>query len=29
VRIALDPNELATHPLKVGLSMKAVIDVTR
>jgi membrane fusion protein (multidrug efflux system) len=28
VRIALDPKELAAHPLKVGLSMKAVIDVT-
>jgi membrane fusion protein (multidrug efflux system) len=28
VRIALDPNELRAHPLRVGLSMKAVIDIT-
>lgn len=28
VRIALDPTELRDHPLRVGLSMKAVIDVT-
>ncbi|HXQ15659.1 MAG TPA: efflux RND transporter periplasmic adaptor subunit [Caulobacteraceae bacterium] len=27
VRIALDPQELAAHPLKVGLSMNADIDV--
>ena len=27
VRIALDPRELAAHPLKVGLSMDADIDV--
>jgi membrane fusion protein (multidrug efflux system) len=27
VRIALDPNELAAHPLRVGLSMNASIDV--
>jgi membrane fusion protein (multidrug efflux system) len=27
VRIALDPAELARHPLRVGLSMKARIDV--
>jgi membrane fusion protein (multidrug efflux system) len=27
VRIALDPRELATHPLRVGLSMEATIDV--
>ncbi len=27
VRIILDPAELATHPLRVGLSMKATIDV--
>jgi membrane fusion protein (multidrug efflux system) len=27
VRIALDPKELADHPLRVGLSMKAKIDV--
>jgi membrane fusion protein (multidrug efflux system) len=29
VRIALDPNELAAHPLKVGLSMNTDIDVSR
>ena len=29
VRIALDPKELEAHPLKVGLSMTAVIDVSR
>jgi membrane fusion protein (multidrug efflux system) len=28
VRIALDPKELASHPLRVGLSMDATIDVT-
>ena len=27
VRIALDPEELAAHPLQVGLSMDADIDV--
>ena len=27
VRIALDPKELRAHPLRVGLSMKATIDV--
>jgi membrane fusion protein (multidrug efflux system) len=27
VRIALDPRELAAHPLRVGLSMKAAIDI--
>jgi membrane fusion protein, multidrug efflux system len=27
VRIALDPAELAKHPLRVGLSMKATIDL--
>jgi membrane fusion protein (multidrug efflux system) len=27
VRIALDPAELAEHPLRVGLSMEARIDV--
>ncbi len=27
VRIILDPAELVTHPLRVGLSMKATIDV--
>jgi membrane fusion protein, multidrug efflux system len=27
VRIALDPKELAEHPLRVGLSMKAKVDV--
>ncbi len=29
VRIALDPKELARHPLRVGLSMKVDIDVSR
>ena len=29
VRIALDPRELAAHPLKVGLSMDVDIDVSR
>lgn len=28
VRIALDPKELEQHPLQVGLSMKATIDIT-
>lgn len=28
VRIALDPKELAAHPLRVGLSMDATIDVS-
>lgn len=28
VRIALDPKELASHPLRVGLSMEASIDVS-
>ncbi len=28
VRIELDPEQLKSHPLKVGLSMKATIDVT-
>lgn len=27
VRIALDPNDLAAHPLRVGLSMDATVDV--
>jgi len=27
VRIALDPQELAAHPLRVGLSMEATVDV--
>jgi membrane fusion protein (multidrug efflux system) len=27
VRVSLDPQELKDHPLRVGLSMKAVIDV--
>jgi len=27
VRIALDPRELAAHPLRVGLSMDADIDI--
>jgi membrane fusion protein (multidrug efflux system) len=29
VRIALDPAELRRHPLRVGLSMEAVIDVSQ
>ena len=29
VRIRLEPDELAQHPLRVGLSMKATIDTTR
>jgi membrane fusion protein (multidrug efflux system) len=29
VRIALDQRELAAHPLRVGLSMDATIDVSR
>lgn len=28
VRIALDPKELAAHPLRVGLSMEATVDVS-
>lgn len=28
VRIRLDPNELAAHPLRIGLSMEAEIDVS-
>lgn len=28
VRIALDPKELAAHPLRVGLSMNATVDVS-
>ena len=28
VRIALDPSELAAHPLRVGLSMTADIDIS-
>lgn len=27
VRVALDPHELAAHPLRVGLSMNATIDI--
>lgn len=27
VRIALDPKELHDHPLRLGLSMKAIIDL--
>jgi len=27
VRIQLDPKELAEHPLRVGLSMEAQIDL--
>lgn len=29
VRVALDPKELAVHPLRVGLSMTADIDVSQ
>jgi len=29
VRISLDPKELAAHPLRVGLSMTAVIDTSK
>jgi membrane fusion protein (multidrug efflux system) len=29
VRVALDKNEIAEHPLRVGLSMDAEVDVTR
>ena len=29
VRIALDPKELAAHPLRVGLSATAQIDITQ
>jgi membrane fusion protein (multidrug efflux system) len=29
VRVALDPRELAIHPLRVGLSMTATIDLTK
>jgi membrane fusion protein (multidrug efflux system) len=28
VRIALDPKELAEHPLRVGLSMDVEIDLS-
>jgi len=28
VRIALDPKELADHPLRVGLSMEAKVDLS-
>jgi membrane fusion protein (multidrug efflux system) len=28
VRITLDPKELVSHPLRVGLSMEAAIDVS-
>jgi membrane fusion protein (multidrug efflux system) len=28
VRISLDPNELKAHPLRVGVSMKAVVDAS-
>jgi len=27
VRVALDPHELAAHPLRVGLSMNATVDI--
>jgi membrane fusion protein (multidrug efflux system) len=29
VRVALDPAEVAAHPLRVGLSMEATVDVSR
>jgi membrane fusion protein (multidrug efflux system) len=29
VRITLDPKELAAHPLRVGLSMEATVDISR
>ena len=29
VRVALDPRELAEHPLRVGLSMTATIDIAQ
>jgi membrane fusion protein, multidrug efflux system len=29
VRITLDPKELADHPLRVGLSMEATVDVSK
>jgi membrane fusion protein (multidrug efflux system) len=29
VRIALDPAQVREHPLRVGLSMKASIDVSK
>lgn len=29
VRIALDPKELATHPLRIGLSMTATINISQ
>jgi membrane fusion protein (multidrug efflux system) len=28
VRIRLDPRDLAAHPLRIGLSMKAALDVS-
>jgi membrane fusion protein (multidrug efflux system) len=28
VRVDLDPKELAQHPLRVGLSMKAAVDIS-
>ena len=28
VRVALDPQQVAAHPLRVGLSMEALVDVT-
>jgi membrane fusion protein (multidrug efflux system) len=28
VRVAIDPQELAEHPLRDGLSMKARIDIS-
>ena len=29
VRVHLDPTQLASHPLRVGLSMEVTVDVTR
>jgi membrane fusion protein (multidrug efflux system) len=29
VRVALDPQQLKEHPLRVGLSMEAVVDVSK
>jgi membrane fusion protein (multidrug efflux system) len=29
VRVALDPKELAAHPLRVGLSMNVDVDVAQ
>ena len=29
VRIALDPQQVARHPLRIGLSMEATVDVSQ